>query len=168
MTIPLRFPIGASPTAPTILAAGPQAVSPADSIHLGPNAEQPPFNVEAVLRGDGFGLVTFRQQKDSTQNLIDLDVWVRDLSPGTSYSLQRATDTALDGVCTGANWLTLGKGPAAEPIVTDEKGTGRAALWRDLSALAPGVAFDIHFRVIENATNHIAAQSDCYRFVVRD
>ena len=159
---------GGSPIAPTILPVGAQAVSEADSIHPGANAVQPPFNLEAILRGDGFGLVTFRQQKDSTQNVINLDAWVRDLSPSTGYSLQRATDTALDGVCTGANWLTLGKGPTAEPIVTDENGTGRAALWRDLSALAPGVAFDIHFRVIENATNHVALQSGCYRFVVRD
>jgi hypothetical protein len=159
---------GGGPTAPTITAGGAQGVSAAGTINLEANAEQPPFNVEAVLRGDGFGLVKFRQQRDLTRNVIDLDVWVRDLSPITSYSLQRATDTALDSICTGANWLTLGKGLIAEPIVTDENGTGRAALWRDLSALAPGVAFDIHFRVIENATNYVALQSDCYRYIVRD
>ena len=111
----------------------------------------------------------FRQEKDLTHNVITLDVWVRDLLAHTSYSLQRATDTTLDGVCTGANWLTLGKGPTPPLIVTDNTGTARASLWRDLSALTPGTTFDIYFRVIENGTSpvHVALESGCYRFVVR-
>lgn len=160
---------GGSPAAPTVTAARPpETAAGTGSVQAVTTAEQPPFNLEAILEGDGFGLVTFRQRRDSGANIIDLGVWVRDLLPDTSYSLQRAVDTTLDGVCTGSNWLTLGKGLAAEPIVTDERGTGRAELWRDLSALSPGTAFDIHFRVIENATSHVALQSGCYRFVVRD
>ena len=130
--------------------------------------EQPPFNLEAILRGDGFGHVTFRQAKDPDASIVTLDVWVRDLAPSTSYSLQRAVDTTLDGVCTGTNWLTLGDGPAVHSIVTDDRGAGRADLWRDLSALAPGTAFDIYFRVVVSGTTKVALQSDCYRFVVRD
>ena len=52
--------------------------------------------------------------------------------------------------------------------MTDDSGTARAALWRDLSAVAPGTTFDIHFRLIENGTGQVALQSDCYRFVVRN
>jgi len=133
-----------------------------------PSAAQPPFNLEAILRGDGFGLVKFRQEKDPTANIVNLDVWVRDLAPNSSYNLQRAVDTILDGACTGSNWLTLGQGPTVHPIVTDDSGTGRADLWRDLSAFAAGTAFDIHFRVVEAGTTNIVLQSDCYRFVVRD
>lgn len=157
----------ASPSAPT--AAGAAAVAEAGSSQS-PAAEQPPFNVEAILRGDGFGHVKFRQEKDATHNVVNLDVWVRDLLANTSYSLQRATDATLDGVCSGTNWLTLGEGSTPHPIVTDDRGTARAALWRDLSAVAPGTTFDIHFRVIENGTSpfHVALQSDCYRFVVRN
>lgn len=132
------------------------------------SAAQPPFDLEAILRGDGFGLVKFRQTKDPTQNIIDLDVWVRDLTPNTSYSLQRATDTALDGVCTGTNWLTLGKGLTPQSIDTDDTGTGRGALWRDVSSIAAGTAFNIQFRVIQTGTTNVALQSDCYRYVVRD
>jgi hypothetical protein len=161
-----------SPTAPSSAApasAGLHVGSSGSSQPLSAtNAAQPSFDLEAILRGDGFGLVKFRQTKDPTQNIIDLDVWVRDLSPNTSYSLQRATDTTLDGVCTGTNWLTLGKGSTPQPIVTDDTGTGRAALWRDLSSLAPGTTFDIHFRVIQNGTTNVPLQSDCYQFVVRD
>lgn len=151
-------PIGPSGTAPV---APQRSIVPAD-------AAQPPFNLEAILRGDGFGLVTFRQQKDPAANIVDLDVWVRDLLPNTSYRLQRAVDTQLDGVCTGTNWLTLGIGTTPEAIVTDRNGTGRAELWRDLSAFAPGTAFDIHFRVIQDVTANVALESGCYRFVVRD
>jgi hypothetical protein len=132
--------------------------------------EQPPFNLEAILRGDGFGLVKFRQEQDPTHNIVSLDVWVRDLQGNTSYSLQRATDGTLDGSCTGTNWLTLGEGPTPHPIVTDGTGSARAALWRDLSAVAAGTAFDIHFRLVANGTSPIQVplQSDCYRFVVRN
>lgn len=159
---------GGSPITPTITGGRAESTSAAGSIQPASSAERPPFNLEAILRGDGFGLVKFRQQIDPAQNIIDLDAWVRDLSPNTSYSLQRATDTVLDGTCTGTNWLTLGKGPTPEPIVTDETGTGRAELWRDLSAVPAGMTFDIRFRIVENATAHVALQSDCYRFVVRN
>jgi hypothetical protein len=159
---------GVSPTAPTAGSDGASAVAAGGPIQSPAAAEQPPFNLEAILRGDGFGLVKFRQERDPTHNIITLDVWVRDLLAGTSYSLQRATDTTLDGTCTGTNWLTLGEGSTPHPIVTDETGTGRAALWRDLSALAPETAFDIYFRVIDTGTSHVALQSDCYRFVVRN
>ena len=131
------------------------------------SAAEPPFQIQAILRGDGFGLLRFRQQKNATANVIDLDVWVRDLQPNSSYSLQRATDTTLDDVCTGSNWLTLGEGLTPKSIDTDSSGTGRASLFRDLSSLPAGAAFDIHFRVIDNSSNALL-QSDCYRFVVRD
>ena len=159
------FAIGCSqPTSPSLSAS-----APSSSAALSPtSAAQPPFNLEAILRGDGFGLVKFRQVKDPTQSIIDLDVWVRDLLPNTSYSLQRAVDTTLDGVCTGTNWLTLGKGLTPQSIDTDDRGTGRAALWRDLSSIAAGTAFDIHFRVVKAGTANVTLQSDCYRYIVRD
>ena len=99
-------------------------------------AAQPHFNLEAVLRGDGFGLVKLRQQKDPTQDILYMDVWVRDLLPNTSYGLQRAVDSPQDGVCTGTNWLTMGQGATPQPILTDDRGTGRAELWRPAPATA--------------------------------
>ena len=160
-----------SPTAPTSASSVTSSSSGSNgtpTVGLHSNGAQPPFNLEAVLRGDGFGLVKFRQKKDENQNIIDLDVWVRDLLPDTNYSLQRAVDTTLDGICTGTNWLTLGQGLTPQPIIADDSGSGRASLWRDLSSLAPGTAFDIHFRVIQDGTANVPLHSDCYRFVVRD
>ena len=159
-----------APTMPSTVASPAATASSAAGERLATSgAAQPPFNLEAILRGDGFGHVKYRQEKDPDANIIRLDVWVRDLAPNTSYSFQRAVDTTLDGVCTSENWLTLGQGATPNPIVTDSRGTGRADLWRDLTALfAAGTAFDIHFRVVEAGTTNVVLQSDCYRFIVRD
>jgi hypothetical protein len=129
--------------------------------------ETPNFNLEVVLRNDagGFGLVKFRQPNDA-EKVIYLDTWVRDLAPNTSYRLQRAVDTNIDGVCTGTNWLTLGKGLTPEAIVTDESGTGRAELFRSVAAFQVGAQFDIHFRVIDDATSAVVLESGCYQFTI--
>ena len=130
-------------------------------------AATPPFNLEVVLRtigGSGFGLVKFRQRADDTF-LVNLDTWVRDLAPNTTYRLQRAVDTAVNDDCTGTAWLTLGQGLTPHGILTDDTGTGRADLWRILPALN-GTEFDIHFRVIDDATGAVVLQSECYQFVI--
>jgi hypothetical protein len=128
-------------------------------------------NVQAILRpaegapDGGFGLVKFRQPKDADK-IVYLDVWVRDLAPNHSYYFQRATDSIIDDECTGTNWLTLGQGTVAQAITTDETGTGRADLFRNLAAIPLGTQFDIHFRVIDVATSAVALQSSCYQYTV--
>jgi hypothetical protein len=131
----------------------------------------PNFNLEVILRPvaggpeSGFGLVKFRQPKDADK-IVYLDVWVRDLAPNHGYDLQRAVDSNVDDICTGTNWLTLGPGPVPGAITTDERGTGRADLLRDLAALPLGTEFDIHFRVIDAVTSAVVLESGCYQFVV--
>lgn len=127
--------------------------------------ESPPFNDEIVLRGDGFGLVKFRQPKDGSR-IVFLDTWLRGLSPNTSYSLQRAVDANVNDDCTGTAWLTLGKGATPQSITTDSRGTGREELYRDLGAFPAGAKFDIHFRVIDATTSAVVLTSDCYQFTV--
>jgi hypothetical protein len=135
-----------------------------------PTPAEPNFNLEVILHGEGksFGLVKFRQGVDAAK-IVNLDVWVRDLVPNRDYLLQRAVDTNLDGNCTGTSWLTLGLGVAQppQPIKTDNKGTGQAALWRDISMIASGTTFDIHFRVIDAITLTVVLTSDCYQYTVR-
>jgi hypothetical protein len=128
--------------------------------------ETPPFNFEAILRNDegGFGLVKVRQPNDADL-VFHLDTWVRDLAPNTSYRLQRAVDRDVNDDCTGTAWLTLGQGPTPQAIVTDDRGTGRAALWRAVTNPI-GTKFDVHFRVIEDATSAIVLESACYQFVI--
>jgi hypothetical protein len=129
--------------------------------------ETPPFNLEVILRGEsgGFGLVKFRQPNDG-QAIIYLDTWVRDLAPNTSYVLQRAVDTNLDGQCTSTAWLTLGKGLTPQSLTTDASGTAREDLWRSVAALPVGSAYDIHFQVVDVATGAVELTSGCYRYVI--
>ncbi len=127
--------------------------------------ETPHFNDEIILRGDGFGLVKFRQPNDADR-IVYLDVWVRDLAPNTAYQLQRAVDTVVDDNCTSSGWLTLGKGTTPQTIVTDSRGTGREDLFRNLGATTPGTTFDIHFRVIDAITSAVVLTSGCYQFTV--
>jgi hypothetical protein len=129
----------------------------------------PNFNLEAVLRpvtggpDNGFGLVKFRQPKDS-DTIAYLGVWVRDLAPHHDYSLQRATDTTVNNDCVGTNWLTLGQGLVAHAVTTDGRGTGRADLFRNLAAIPLGTELDIHFRVIDATTSAVVLASACYQF----
>lgn len=127
--------------------------------------ETPNFNLEVVLRGDGFGLVKFRQPNDADK-IVYLDTWVHDLAPNTSYLLQRAVDTNVDDDCTSTRWLTLGKGLQPQAITTDASGTGREQLFRNLAAFPVGSRFDIHFRVIDAATGAVVLTSRCYQFTI--
>jgi hypothetical protein len=147
---------GVSPTRP-------DAVSASNLASWGP--ETPNFNLEVVLRGEGFGLVKFRQPNDDAL-IIHLDTWVRDLAPNTTYLLQRAVDTTVDDSCTSTAWLTLGKGSQPQSITTDARGTGREELFRSVAAFPVGSEFDIHFRVIEAATSHVVLSSECYQFTI--
>jgi hypothetical protein len=156
-----------------LLAALTSAAATAAQADVGPpwGPETPHFNLQAILRpaasgpDDGFGLVKFRQPNDADK-IVYLDVSVRNLAPNHSYYLQRATDTSVDGICTGANWLTLGRGLTPVAITTDDRGTGRARLFRNLAAIPAGMQFDIHFRVIDAATTAVVLESGCYQFTV--
>jgi len=150
------------PAAPSLSAGGWTGLSASS---WGP--ETPPFNNEIILRdvsgGNRFGHVKFRQPNDDNLT-IHLDTWVRDLAPNASYRLQRAVDTNIDDDCTGTSWLTLGMGATPQAIVTDDRGTGGAALFRTLTSPL-GSEFDIHFRVID-AAGAVVLESACYQFVV--
>jgi hypothetical protein len=146
------------PIAPSAIAGGSAAKE-----SWGP--ETPNFNLEVILRGDGFGHVKFRQPNDDAL-IIHLDTSVRDLAPDTSYLLQRAVDVTVDDACTGTGWLTLGKGLQPQAITTDARGTGREDLFRDVSAFPVGSEFDIHFRVIHAVTQAVVLTSECYQFTI--
>jgi hypothetical protein len=147
-----------APTAPASSSASSPAVAAAS---WGP--ETPNFNLEVILRGDGFGLVQFRQPNDNAA-IVYLDTWLRGLTPNTAYLLQRAVDPVVDDYCTSTAWLTLGRGTEPQSITTDATGTGRQELFRNLAAFPPGTEFDIHFRVVNALTQAVVLESECYQF----
>jgi hypothetical protein len=149
---------GSIPTSP----ASPSRSSAASATDpWGP--ETTTFNLEVILRGDGFGLVKFRQPNDDAA-IVYLDTWVRGLAPNSEYLLQRAVDPVVDDDCTSTGWLTLGRGLEPQSITTDATGTGRQQLFRDLAAFPPGTEFDIHFRVVNALTLAVVLESECYQF----
>jgi len=149
------------------------AAARADSVGPPWGPATPNFNLEVILQpvaggpDNGFGLVKFRQPKDADK-IVYLGVWVRDLAPNHGYYLQRATDSNVNDDCIGTNWLTLGQGLVLPPqaITADERGTGRADLFRDLATVPLGTQFDIHFRVIDAVTSAAVLESACYQFTV--
>lgn len=148
-----------------------QVIEQKDPGNIQPSiAATPPFNMEVILRGEGnsFGHIKFRQDVDPSK-IIVLETWVRDLEPNHEYQLQRAVDppNVMDGNCTSTSWLTLGHGLTPQSITTNDAGTGKEELWRDISAIASGTAFDIHFRIIDATTMSVVLNSDCYKYVVR-
>lgn len=152
-----------APTAPGASSSGTGSAVAQSAQPWGP--ETPRFNLEVILRGEGFGLVKFRQPNDNAL-IVHLDTWVRDLVPKTSYLLQRAVDLNVDDNCTSTGWLTLGKGPQPQSITTDANGTGREELFRSVAAFPVGSEFDIHFRVIREGGSVAVLTSQCYQFTI--
>lgn len=134
------------------------------------NNLSPAFNLDVELFGsrEAEGELKFRQNPDPAK-IIDLDIRVEHLMPNHEYKLQRAVDAInqVDGNCTSTTWLTLGKGLTPQSIFTDDHGKGHDALWRDVSAIATGSKFDIHFQVIDAATSAVVLSSNCYQYQVR-
>jgi len=130
----------------------------------------PCYNLDVLLTGNGNdrGFIKFRQDPDAAK-IISLDTWVDHLEPNHEYKLQRAVDpiNEVDGNCTSTTWLTLGSGLDPLSIVTDAKGEGHAALWRDVTAIANGSSFDIHFQLVDAVTNAVVLSSGCYQYTVR-
>ena len=151
------------PTTPGASSSGAASAVAQSARPWGPEA--PHFNLEVILRGEGFGLVKFRQPNDDAL-VIHLDTWVRDLAPNTSYLLQRAVDVNVDDNCTSTAWLTLGKGLQPQSITTDANGTGREQLFRSVAAFPVGSEFDIHFRVIPQGSSAVVLTSQCYQFTI--
>ena len=133
--------------------------------------ETGPYDLDIVLRGQSkihqsVGFIKFRQNPDPAQ-IITLDTWVSNLTPNHTYLLQRAVNPITDNTCTSIAWLTLGEGLQPQSIQTNDKGDGSANLWRDISAIARGTSFNIHFQVIDAITLTPVLTSDCYQYTVR-
>ncbi len=128
------------------------------------------YNLEVVLQGDGdqSGHIHFRQDRDPAK-IITLSAKLHNLLPDHEYQLQRAVDpiNVVDGNCSSSNWLTLGLGLTPKSILTDDKGNGEQELWRDVSAVASGAMFDIHFQVIDATSKSVVLTSSCYQYTVR-
>ena len=60
-------------------------------------------------------------------------------------------------------WLGL----TPQDIQTDNHGNGHADLWRDITSIARGSQFHIHFQIVDGVTMATVLTSDCYDYTVR-
>lgn len=133
-----------------------------------------PYNIDVTLKGDNFknpsisasGFIQFRQDPD-TNRIITLKTWVFNLQGNHDYILQRAVNPITDADCTSTAWLTLGKGLVAQTIHTDAKGNGYEELFRDITTIARGTSFRIHFQIVDATTLATVLTSDCDQYTVR-
>jgi hypothetical protein len=143
---------------------------PEDGVNVPPyynlDATLLPATGKEAIGKNGAGLIKFRQDPD-TARIITLDTWLFHLQPNHSYLLQRAVDPIANGSCSSTVWLTLGKGLVPQSIVTDDKGNGHEELFRNITAIARGTQFWIHFQILDEATLMPVLTSDCYQYTVR-
>jgi hypothetical protein len=125
-----------------------------------------PITAKSGLGDQPGGFLKFRQDPD-TARIITLDTWVFHLQPNHAYALQRAVDPISSPDCVSTAWLTLGKGLVPQAINTDAKGDGEADLFRDVTSVARGTQFRIHFQIIDLATGATVLTSDCTQYTVR-
>ncbi len=136
-----------------------------------PPVDDSGFNLNVVFHGDAkspksSGYMEFRQDPD-TARVIDLNTWVHNLEPNHSYLLQRAVDPITNPDCASTAWLTLGLGLTPQDILTNSKGDGHADLWRNISSVARGTQFHIHFQIVDAVTLATVLTSDCFDYTVR-
>jgi hypothetical protein len=125
-----------------------------------------PVTSKMAVGENGAGFIKFRQDPD-TARIITLDTWVFHLQPNHAYLLQRAVDPISSSSCTSTTWLTLGKGLLPQAILTDNKGNGNELLFRNVTAVARGTQFRIHFQIVDAVTLATVLTSDCYQYTVR-
>jgi hypothetical protein len=131
-----------------------------------------PYNFDAILHSTDLknpemvGLLKFRQDPD-TARIITLDTYISNLIPNHDYILQRAVNPITDADCTSVAWLTLGLGLTPQTIHTDSHGNGHEKLFRDITAIARGTTFRIHFQIVDVASTVAVLASDCEQYTVR-
>ena len=136
-----------------------------------PLNEQPSYDLDVLLLGPstdahGDGFLKFRQNPDSP-GIITLNTRVSHLEPNHAYILERAVNPIADTTgCSSTAWLKLGAGLTPLSIHTDAFGNGEAALWRNVSSIAPGTAFHIHFQVVDSVSSATVLISDCFNYAV--
>ena len=132
-----------------------------------------PYNFDATLlpidvkmNSGAVGFLKFRQDPD-TARIITLDTYISNLLPNHDYILQRAVNPIIDADCTSVAWLTLGLGLTPQTIHTDSHGNGHEKLFRDITSIARGTTFRIHFQIVDVASIVAVLASDCEQYTVR-
>jgi len=159
-------PVQPSAITPAITPFGAPAVQPA----VRPASHGQPLT--AVV-GEGEGVLSISPKGDRPGFSVEIQVALRNTSPNTTFTLTRAVDFTLDGVCTNTNFVPLPL-PNPGPLVLLTTSPGGAGAAHVSFALDPvqfpqfseGTTFEVHWD-IRATDGSVALRSDCFRVTVK-
>jgi hypothetical protein len=152
----------------------PSAVTPS-----GPLAVQPAVLPDShgqqltAIVGQGEGVLNITPKADRPGFSVEIQVALRKTSPNTTFTLARAVDFTLDGVCSNPNFVPLPL-PNPGPLVLLTTSPGGAGAAHVSFALDPvqfpqfseGTTFEVHWEI--RATDGSAVlRSECFRVTVK-
>ena len=149
-----------------ITASGPLAVRPA----VLPDSHGQPL---IAVVGEGEGVLNITPKADRPGFSVEIQVALRKTRPNTTFTLARAVDFTLDGVCTNTNFVPLPL-PNPGPLVLLTTSPGGAGAAHVSFALDPvqfpqfseGRTFEVHWE-IRAIDSSVVLRSDCFRVTVK-
>ena len=167
-------PVQPSAIAPVITPAIAPAIAP-----FGAPAVQPAVRPDShgqqltAIVGEGEGVLNISPKADRPGFSVEIQVALQKTSPNTTFTLARAVDFTLDGVCTNTNFVPLPL-PNPGPLVLLTTSPGGAGAAHVSFALDPvqfpqfseGTTFEVHWEI--RATDaSVVLRSDCFRVTVK-
>ena len=152
----------------------PSAITPPGPLAVQPAALPDSHGQQLVaVVGEGEGILNISPKADRPGFSVEIQVALQKTSPNTTFTLARAVDFTLDGVCTNTNFVPLPL-PNPGPLVLLTTSPGGAGAAHVSFALDPvqfpqfseGTTFEVHWEI--RATDaSVALRSDCFRVTVK-
>jgi hypothetical protein len=159
--------------------SSPHPVQPSAITPLGPLAVRPAVLPDShgqqliAVVGEGEGVLNITPKADRPGFSVEIQVALRKTNPDTTFTLARAVDFTLDGVCTNTNFVPLPL-PNPGPLVLLTTSPGGAGAAHVSFALDPvqfpqfseGRTFEVHWE-IRAIDSSVVLRSDCFRVTVK-
>jgi hypothetical protein len=152
----------------------PSAITPPSPLAVQPAVLPDSHGQQLVaVVGEGEGVLNISPKADRPGFSVEIQVALRKTSPNTTFTLSRAVDFTLDGICTNTNFVPLPR-PNPGPLVLLTTSPGGAGAAHVSFALDPvqfprfseGTTFEVHWEI--RATDaSVVLRSDCFRVTVK-
>lgn len=154
-------------------------VKPGVTTPTGPLAIQPAVLPDShgqqlvAIVGEGEGVLNISPKADRPGFSVEIQVALRKTRPNTAFTLARAVDFALDGVCSNTNFVPLPL-PNPGPLVLLTTSPGGAGAAHVSFALDPvqfpqfseGRTFEVHWE-IRATDGSVVLRSECFSVTVK-
>jgi hypothetical protein len=115
------------------------------------------------VAGEGEGIVNISPERNEPGFSAEIQVAVWKTSPNTTFSVKRAFDFNVDGVCSSDNFVQFplpNSGPLVQ-LTTSEGGAGATHIKFERPQIADNTEFDVHFEV-STADASIILRTGCF------